>query len=245
MSQLAAFTTNNLTAQAIVKAADREAGNAGLYLTDAGTETLAAPAYVKLQAILDHEALSGDWPFRMDATTLTIPANTRTVGLPSDYWQAPFTECWWIHPDTGHRTQIRLQDRRGFHDHLMPTGDGKAPPLEAMIAKNQGAADGGTPSGVVMVNPVWDRSYLLELHYSPLAIPLAAITTKPWLPFSLYLIKRLVAELFSDQDDQRMLVATAQADKLKRDLKLASSDPGQRARSIPVSADVFAPPVRI
>lgn len=242
MTQLAAFT-QSLSAQSIVRAADREAGSPGLYLTDAGSEGLTAPAYVKLQAILDHEALTSDWPFTMDSVTIQITG--RTTALPSDYWNAAFVECWWIHPTTGDRDTVRLMDRREFHDGIRPSNLMDGPPERACVVKNQGhAAGGSTPTGVIMVDPVWSTHYLLELHYSPLSVPLAAITTKPWLPHSLYLIKRLVAELYSDQDDQRAVLATQMADRLKRDMKMAS-DPGQRPRSIRVSPDCFTNPVRI
>lgn len=245
MAQLAAFTTNNLTAQAIVRAADREAGNPGLYLTDAGSEAITAPAYVKLQAILDHEALTGDWSFRADATSLAVTAGTRTVSLPSDYWASRFNTFWWIDATTGHRSPLRLYDREAFHDEILPSGDGHGTPYAVCVVKNQGAAEGGSASGVLMLNPVNQSAGLVEVHYAPLADPLAAISEKPWLPHGLFLIKRLVAELLSDQDDQRAVIAFQVADRLKREIRQSAADPGQKAKRFPLSPDRFVPPVRI
>lgn len=242
MAELAAFT-QSLTAQAIVKAADREAGSPGSYLNDSGSETLAAPGYVKLQAILDHEALTGDWPFRFDAITVAVTG--RTTGLPSDFWNTTFAEAYYIHPTTGERPAVRIVDRQTFHQTMRPSNQMDGPPEQACIVKNQGAADGGSPSGVVMVDPVWTTHYVLELHYSPLPIPLAAITTKPWLPHSLFLIKRLAAELFSDQDDPRVGTALAVAQALKDEMTSAKADAGQRPKLLRMNPDIFVPPRRV
>jgi hypothetical protein len=180
----------------------------------------------------------------MDAVTVQVTG--RTTALPSDYWHATFTEAWYIDPDTGHRGEVRLLDRRTWHDTIVPSNQGDGPPESACVVKNQGAADAGSaPTGVIMVNPVWSTHYLLELHYNPLPVPLALITTKPWLPFSLYLIKRLAGELLQDQDDQRAAGTLMLAATLKRDILKSSVDPGQRPKQMRLSREVFASPVRI
>lgn len=243
MAQLAALSTSNLTAQAIVRAADREAGNPGLYLNESGSETLAAHAYVKLQVLLDQLALSGDWPFRHDALSLQIAS--RTTALPSDFWQATFSEAFFTDPNSGDRRPVRLVDSHTFHDRMRPSTQTDAPPEIACIMKNQGAADGGSASGVVMVDPVWSTAYFLELHYSPLAVPLAAIGSKPWFPYAHYLIKALAVELLTHQDDARGVAVAQERDRLYREIRQSQGDLGQRPTQIRWSRDVFRTPVRI
>jgi hypothetical protein len=243
MAQLAALSSSNLTAQSIVRAADREAGDAGLYLNAAGSEDLTAHAYVKLQVILDQLALSGDWPFRHDA--LTIQVAGRSTGLPSDFWQATFSGVVWIDPDSGNRQPIALVDARHFHEHIRPSTQTDGPPDRACIMKNMGAADGGTPSATLLVDPVWSTTYLVELHYSPLAIPLAATSTKPWFPYAHYLIKALAVELLTLQDDARAIGVAQERDRLYREIRQSQGDPGQRATTIRVSGRTFRNPVRI
>jgi hypothetical protein len=244
MAQLAALASSNLTAQAIVRAADREAGNPGLYLNASGSEGIDAHAYVKLQAILDDLALSGDWPFRQDATTIQIQG--RTTSLPSDYWHATNANLYWIHPDTGNRLPVRLVDRETFHGMIRPSTQTDGPPELACIVKNQGAADGGSsPTGVIMVDPVWSTNYWLELHYSPLAVPLAATSSKPWFPYTHYLIKALAVELLTHQDDQRAIGVAQERERLYAKIRQSQGDPGQRPRHLGFSRDVFRPPVRI
>jgi hypothetical protein len=244
MAQLAALGSSNLTAQAIVRAADREAGSPALYLNASASEALDAHAYVKLQMILDQLALSGDWPHRYDATTIQIQG--RTTSLPSDFWHATFSDLYWIHPDSGNRLPVRLVDRHVFHELIRPSTQTDGPPEIACIVKNQGAADGGSsPTGVIMVDPVWSTNYWLELHYSPLAIPLAAITTKPWFPYAHYLTKALAVELLTHQDDQRAIGVAQERDRLYREIRQSQGDAGQRPRAIGFSRDVFRPSVRI
>lgn len=244
MAQLAALSSSNLTAQAIVRAADREAGDGGLYLDSAGAENLTAHAYVKLQVLLDQLALSGDWTFRKDALSLQI--SSRSTALPSDFWQASFTDAFMIHPTSGDRRPVRILDSEAFHRQLRPSTQCDAPPEVCCLVKNQGAANGGaTPSGVLMVDPVWSTTYWLELHYSPLAIPLAAITTKPWFPYAHYLIKALAVELLTMQDDPRAVGVAQERDRLYREIRMSQGDVGQRPRQMRWSRDVFRTPPRI
>jgi hypothetical protein len=242
MAQIAAFT-QVLTAQAIVQAADREAGSPGLYLTSAGTETLAAHAYVALQSLLDHLAQAWDWPFRNDALSLQV--STRTTELPSDYWRATFNGAFLVDPITNRRYPLQLLGSQEFHEGLIPAEEGTGRPSSVQIIKNSGSATGGSPHGVLYTDIVPDRTYFIELHYSPLAVPLAAITTKPWFPWSYYLIKALAVELFVHQDDNRRADVAAERDRLFRDIRRSLSEPGQRANRVRYNTSVFRDPVRI
>lgn len=242
MAQLAAFT-QSLTAQQIVKAADQEAGNPGAYLNTAGTEDLTAPSYVKLQALLDDLALTGDWPFREDVYTLSV--SSRSTGLPPDYWQLGPSSAFWVDPLTNARTPVRVLPREDWHANVLPSEYGRGVPTSLFIGKNQGAAGGGTPAGVVMVNPAPITSGLLELHYPPLPVALAAITSKPWFPYSLYLIKAVATELLIAQDDQRAVGVAQERERLFSRIRLSLSDGGSRQRTIKLNPDLYRPPLRI
>ena len=251
MAQIAAFT-QVLTAQQIVEAADREAGSPGLYLdpqtglAPVATFSTTMPrthAYCVLQSILDHLAQAWDWPFRNDA--LTIQVSTRTTELPSDYWRATFNGAYIIDPVTNRRLPLQLLASQDFHDGLVPSESGSGQPSSIQIIKNSGSAVAGSPHGIVYVDIVPDRTYFVELHYSPLALPLTNITTKPWFPWSMYLIKAVAVELFIHQDDSRRSDVAAERDRLFRDIRRSLAEPGQRSGQVRHNANVFRTPIRI
>lgn len=118
-------------------------------------------------------------------------------------------------------------------------------PNSIFVMKNAGAAEGGTPAGVLYTDMVPDRTYQVELHYSPLATPLTAITQKPWFPWSYYLVKAVAVELFTHQDDSRRADVAAERDRIFRDIRRSLAEPGQRAPMIRYSSRVFRNPLAI
>ena len=237
---LAAFT-QTLTAQQIVHQADDDAGSPGKYLDASRNETLDAPAYVRLQALLDHEAQSGDYPFRNDR--LTISVSSRLTTLPSDFWRATFPEAW-IYDSSGDRQPLRIMGEGDLHAHLSDATKATGLPLACGVMLNRGAAQGGAPQGVLLVEPAPDRAYLVELPYQPLALPLGTITSTPWFPYSLWLIKALATELFINQDDTRMLPVAAERDRLKREIQRTQHGPGMRDAQLGMHPNVFRTPLR-
>lgn len=241
---LAVFTRSTLAANVIVRAADLEAGSPGLYLTPAGSETLDAPAYVKLQQLLDHYAMSFDWPFRDDAVSLQV--STRATTLPSDYWSATYTACEITDPSSGASWSIPLLDERSWTESIVPSDNGGVGiPSALHVYKNHGAAEGGTPEAVLYTNIVPDKTYWIDLHYEPQATPLAAITTKPWFPYAHALTKALAVELFTNQDDPRAVAVAQERDRLFREIRRKQAGPGERGAMVRYSAMCFRPTLRI
>jgi hypothetical protein len=233
---LAAFT-QTLTAQKIVRAADQDAGSPGLYL-DAGSEVLTAPAYVRLQALLDHEAQSGDYPFRNDRVSITVSGQITT--LPSDFWRATFTEGR-IQDPSGVWCPLRIMGEGDLHGILTTASQGTGMPTAAGVMLNRGAAQAGTPQGRLIVEPSPDRAYTVELPYQPMALPLGTISSVPWFPYALYLIKMLAVELFVNQDDSRMVPVAMERDRLKREIQRSQHGPGMRNAVVRMNPSVFRP----
>ena len=238
---LAAFT-QSLTAQQIVRQADQEAGSPGLYLNTSGTEDLTAPAYVRLQALLDHEAQSGDYPFRNDRLTITV--SSRLTTLPSDFWRATFPDAR-IYDQAGNALPLRILGEGDFHAILTDASTSTGMPTAAGVMLNRGSAQAGTPEGVLIVEPAPDGPYQVELPYQPLSLPLGTISSKPWFPYSLYLIKALACELFVNQDDTRMVPVAMERDRLKREIQRTQHGPGMRNARLGMSPSVFRPVVRL
>ena len=184
-----------------------------------------------------------DWPFRNDAVTIQV--SSRSTELPSDYWAATFNGAYLIDPATGSRQTVQLLAPQAFHDSLITLDSGTGMPRAISILKNAGSAVGGTPQGVVYTDIVPDKTYLLELHYSPLALPISAISGKPWFPWTLYLIKAVAVELFVHQDDNRRADVAAERDRLFRDIRRSLSDPGQRSGQVRYNLSVFRSPLRL
>jgi hypothetical protein len=235
--------TNTFTAQKIVTLAERRAGSPGLHLNSTPIEAIDAPAYLELQAILDHLAQNFDWPFRDDALTLNV--STRTTILPDDYWNTWFTEAYVIHPDTGVRTPLYILGRAEFHSRMSPANVTTGMPTIASIMKHRGAAALGTPEGVLLVDLAPDRTYPIELHYNPQAVPLAAITSIPWFPYSQYLIESLLVKLYFNQDDSRAASAAAERERLWMEIRRAQSDAGQRGQQVQYDPLVYRQPLRL
>jgi hypothetical protein len=237
----AAFT-QTLTAQQIVHQADDDAGSPGKYLDPLTSgETLGAPAYVRLQSLLDHEAQSGDYPFRNDR--LTISVSSRMTVLPSDFWRATFPEAW-IYDSGGNRVSLRIMGEGEFHARLSDASKGTGQPMACTVMLNHGAAQGGTGQGVLLVEPSPDRAYQVELPYQPLSLPLGTILSIPWFPYSLWLIKALAVELFINQDDTRMIAVGAERDRLKREIQRTQHGPGMRNAQLGMHPNVFRTPLR-
>jgi hypothetical protein len=237
---VAAFT-QTLTAQQIVRQADDDAGSPGKYLDVTGVESLTAPAYVRLQALLDHEAQSGDYTFRNDRLTITV--SSRVTTLPSDFWRATFPEAW-LYDSAGNRQPLRIMGEGDLHAHLSDASKGTGQPSACGILLNRGAAQGGTPEGALLVEPAPDRAYRVELPYQPLALPLGTITSKPWFPYALWLIKALAVELFVNQDDTRMMPVALERDRIKREIQRTQHGPGMRNAQLGMHPTVFRTPLR-
>lgn len=238
---LAAYT-QSFTAQKIVREADRDAGSPGLYLDNDGNETLAASAYVKLQAILDHEALTADNVFRNDRLTITV--SSRLTTLPSDFWRATFQNAR-IYDQAGNALPLRILGEGDFHAILTDAGTSTGMPEAIGIMLNRGSAQAGTPEGVLIAEPSPDRAYQVELPYQPIATPIGAITARVWHPGSLYLIKALACDLFVNQDDTRMVPVAMERDRLKREWQRQQHGPGMRNARLGMSPSVFRQPVRL
>jgi hypothetical protein len=242
MAQLGVFT-RGLTAQKIVAAADLDAGSPGLYLTSAGAETLDAPAYVRLQALLNHLAQTRAWPSLYDV--LTIAVSTRTTALPSDFWRAMQPTFWILDPITAVRRPLQVVSVEEFHALIHPSNTMTGTPSLACVMKNRGAAQGGSAAGAFIVEPAPDQSYQVEIHYMPQPIQLAAITSVPWFPHSLYLVKAVAVELFLNQDDPRRSDVAATRDQLMREIVRSERDVGAGATQIRHAPLCFRPTIRI
>lgn len=238
---LAAFS-QSFTAQQIVQQADRDAGSPGLYLDSTGVESLTAPAYVRLQALLDHEALTADNVYRNDRLTITV--SSRLTTLPSDFWRATFPEAW-IYTTAGVRLPLRIMGEGDFHSVLTDASQSTGMPEAIGFMLNRGAAQAGTPEGVLISEPSPDRAYQVELPYQPVATPIGAITARVWCPYSLYLIKALACELFVNQDDTRMGPVALDRERLKREMQRSQHGPGMRNARVGMSPSVFRPVLRI
>lgn len=237
--------TRARTAQQIVAAAEIRSGNPNRHLDpSSGSEALTAPAYVALQGILDTLEQSYDWPFTDDATTITI--STRTTTLPLDFWRVTFASAFLTDPESGGRFPIPLIGHEEFHRQLTPSTHGTGQPVRLTVFKNLGYANGvQAPQGSIMADPVPNKPYYLELHYNPMRIPLAGITTIPWFPWSEYLTEALLVKIYFMEDDTRVAGAIAERDRLLAVIRQGMSDAGQRPAAIRLSSTHYRTPVRL
>lgn len=246
MSSLGVFT-NTFTAQKVVTMAERKAGGPGYHLNTSGSEDLTAPAYVQLQAILDHQAQRRHWPFRHDARTLTL--NSRITALPLDFWRAAFNQAFLVDVN-GVRSVLPIIGLSDFHSEISSvswqqgTTTATGRPQYITIFKHQGTSGGGTGEGKIIADVTPDTTYYLELHYDPMASPLSAITSVPWFPWSQWLIEALVCDLYLSQDDSRYQLAAMSRDKLMREILDSLSDPGQRGAAIGYDPLRYVRPMR-
>lgn len=235
--------TNTRTAQQIVASAERRAGGPGYHLNTSGVEDLTAPAYVELQMLLDTLATTENWPFRDDAVSIAV--STRTTVLPPDFWAMVITEAYVIDADTGGRSPLYLLGRKEFFARVTPANSAVGMPSTGTIMKNRGAAAAGTPNGTLIVDLSPDKAYLVEIHYNPIASPLAAITTKPWFPYHEYLVEALLVKLYFAQDDTRADGSRQERDRIMRKIRHAQADPGQRGHQVDYDPLRYRPPLQL
>lgn len=228
---LQAFT-GVMTAQQIVKRADRLAGNPNLYLNDAGTEDLTAFGYQALQEILDHLALTKDWGWNTEVLNFQI--SSRITVLPTNFWRVQFGDALYVISSDGNRHKFILADAESFYDRVVPTVAGKNVP-------NMGYIDHA--SGLLTVNVTPDVSYLAEFHHQPWEPALAAISAKPWFPYSRHLVYELASDLCAEEDDDRAGGYQQLAAKLFSDIRQGdpTKTPAQVAKMNP---RYYRPPVR-
>lgn len=241
MAQLNALT-QSLTAQQIVTLAERKAGGPGYHLNASSVEALDAPAYIQLQVILDQLALTQDWPFRHDALTLTCAS--QIVALPLDYWRSSFTNAYLLDSSGLRLGPIPIRGHEDFHDALpqaLASGVTGTPSFLS-IQKNRGAANGGSGAGQIVFDVAPARTFYLELHYDPIASPLSAISSKPWFPYSQYLVQALLCELYLAQDDTRMVAAASERERLWAQIRRGQSDAGQRSAAVGYDAGFYRAP---
>ena len=225
-----------LTAQQIVAAARRRAGSPDMHLDDAGNETTDAPAYVELQMILDHLAMAWDWPFGRVARTFNIAIGDRTTELPTDFWRVSFDDPMWLVDCDNGRSRLHNADEGVFFDRLGVTGLSLARPTQVFIQKS---------SGLIFVDPIPDQVYAIEVHFQPWQIPLSGTDSKPWFPWSEYLVSALATKLALTQDDSRSAQEAALASKLMKEIRHSISDQGERIANVQLNPQFYRRPIRL
>lgn len=233
MPQLAA-QVGVFTARQIVSLAERKAGNPGLQLVPGGSETLAAPAYLELQSILDQLALTQTFTFKREAIDFYITG--RNNSLPSNFWRVGFSDpCWIVNVNDSRRERFFLLDAQEFHSRFQDGSIGT--PVIGYINRT---------TGDITVEPAPDSTYVLELHYYPWQPALATVDDIPWFPFSQYLVQALLAELYLHQDDTRWQIAEQNRMRLMKEIKSSMGDDRDRASSqLTLDPQFYRPPVEL
>lgn len=222
------------TAQQIVAAALRHAGSPDLHLDSNGNETLDAPAYIELQWLLDHLAMAHDWPFTR--TALSVPILSRENPLPATFWRASVDDPLWLVSCDGTRSRVHLDDEGEFFSALPGTGSPEGTPTRFWIQKS---------SQTLFVDPVPEQAYVGEFHFQPWQVPLSAIDSRPWFPWSEYLVAALAVKLCLNQDDSRAAAEQLRADKLMKEIRHSLSDQGERTSQVRLNPNVYRRPLRL
>lgn len=223
-----------LTAQQIVAQARRRAGSPDLHLDTGGNETLDAPAYVEFQMLLDTLALTWDWPFARVGKDIVLQG--RITDLPTEFWRISIDDPIWILDCDKGRSRLHLADEGVFFDRLAVTGQSAGRPTLGFIQKS---------SGQLYVDPVPDQTYSAEVHFQPWRIPLGAIDSRPWFPWSEYLVEMLGAKLALTLDDSRAASCAAVATELMKGIRRSLNDQGERTAQITLNREVYRPPIRL
>ena len=224
---------------------ERRASNPGLHLTAAGADPVTysammeTPAYAGMQMILDH--LSSVKTFTFTRKALDIYITARNNELPTDYWRIGFSDPGFIYPTEGDRSQFIFLDAQQFHQRYQegPTGV----PRVGYVNRNNEATVGGS----LTVDPPPDRPYILELHYYPYQARLVDVDTKPWFPFTQYLVNALLRDTYYvSEDDQRWAQADAMCTRLMKEISSSIGDDRDRASmSVTLDPTVYSPPIEL
>ena len=223
-------------AQTLVGMARRRAGSPDLHLDTSGNETVAAPAYLELQFILDNLALSYDWPFARVARSLSIGSGARSITLPSSFWRVSINDPLWIIDCNGNRTRTILGDEDTFFDHITTPAQTRGRPERFWVQKS---------SQTLFVDPTADQDYVGEFHFQPWQVPLSDISDKPWFPWSEYLVSALAVKLCLNQDDTRMQAEAALALSLMTQIRRSLSEQGERTATIQLNKSFFRRPLQL
>lgn len=223
-----------LTAQQLVAAARRRAGSPDLHLNPDGSEDLNAPAYVELQMLLDHLALAWDWPFARVAVSLSLTA--RATVLPHQFWRVSINDPLWIVDCNGNRTRCPLADEGTFFNTISTPSEVMGRPEKFWIQKS---------SQTLFVDPKPDQTYLGEFHFQPWQPPLDDITSKPWFPWSEYLVSALAVKLCLNQDDSRADKEALLAVTLMKAIRGSLSEQGERTATVQLSPLVYRRPLQL
>lgn len=231
------FFANGLTAKQVVTVARRRAGNADLHLDANGNETLDAPAYIQLQLLLDHLALSWDWPFTRIICEMPITARSQPV--PTSLLRISFSDPFFItEPGTGIRTPLRLCSEEEFFKILQ-----FSPEIALVSLPQRGFLQKST--GLLFVDPFPDKAYTAEVHLQPWQVQLETVDSLPWFPWSEYLFHALALELCLDQDDSRAQSEAQLAQVLFKEIRHSISDQGERTNRLTLDPTVYRKPLRL
>jgi len=232
------------TCQQIVEMARRRVGSPDLHLTSSGSvpasaaDVQATPAYQELQVLLDHLAMAYDWPFARVALNINITG--RTQALPTAYWRPSFSDPLFLIDQDGGRSQLQLTGEDIFYANLTTHSQGRP---ERFCIHKIGQDD--SVSGILVVDPAPDKTYLAEIHYQPWQAAITAITDKPWFPWSEYLVSALATKLALYQDDRRGSMEAQLAAKLMREIRHSISDQGQRSATLRLNPQIYRTPLNL
>jgi hypothetical protein len=197
---LSAFVAGD-SLEDIVNDCERIASNPGLNLDPATKlppvdgSIKNAPAYRWLLSIIRHLYLEQDWPFAIQARTLSF-ASERCLLLPDDFWRVAYKDPLYGLVENLKRIAPKQVTRPQFFDN------------DLLIQKLRT----GQPStfyidraaALVYLDPIPDQAYAWELHYFRLIEELTSITEIPQFPYRDYLKQALLVRYYEDQDDSRI-----------------------------------------
>ena len=216
------------TAQQIVTLAERRANNPGLHLCPTGIEPdgttgetiMDAPAYAELQMILDQLCLTENFTFTRTAIDFAIDARINDLpalnnGANIGYWRIGFSDPAWIvsNADSTERSRVLFLDQEAFHARFEDAITGR--PTVAFINR---------ANGTIIVDPAPDVAYTMEIHCYPWQAALALPSSRPWFPFSEYLVEALLCKLYMAKDDSRQQAAAQNRDMLMKKIKRSLGD---------------------
>jgi hypothetical protein len=176
---------------------------------------LDAPAYAELQMILDQLALVENFTFTRQAIDFYINARINSLptwnngAVPVGYWRIGFSDPAWlmsVNDPALDRSRIAFLDAEQFHARFHDGETGR--PTVAYINRS---------NGTILVDPAPDQLYVMEIHCYPWQAALVDPTTRPWFPYSEYLVEALLTKLYLALDDSRRQDSAAlQAAIMKR-----------------------------
>lgn len=232
------------TAQEIVRTAEQLSNYPGKNFTALGNEgsdssgnaPFTALSYVVLQNHLDHLALTQNFTFTRTALDIDISARNNSLptinnGATLGYWRVGFSDPAYIVSQNGQRSPFYLLDVKQFHDRFQDGIIGT--PLYGYINR---------ANGTITVDPAPDNAgYQLELHFYPWQPGLADIGSRPWFPYSEYLVQALLYYVYTANDESRRADAAQKMAVMLKEIKGSTGDERDRPGQLTLDPTVHTP----